>query len=98
YATASVGYVINAGLPAVQNCPVLGVPAPSDFANSAPFLSAFEARFHSAPGLWSPYTFDSVNLLIQSAVKAHNLQQVPLARVLYSTRAFVGRTVPATIR
>jgi ABC-type branched-subunit amino acid transport system substrate-binding protein len=97
YASASVGYVINAGIPAVQNCPVLGVPAPADFANSAPFLSAFEAQFHSAPGLWSPYTFDSVNLLAQSAVKAHNFQQVPLAKVLFSTENFVGWTGSATI-
>jgi branched-chain amino acid transport system substrate-binding protein len=97
YASASVGYVTDAGIPAVQNCPVLGVPAPSDFADSAPFLSAFETKFHSAPGLWSPYTFDSVNLLVQSAVKAHNFQQVPLARVLYSTRDFVGWTGSATI-
>src|SRR5215831_8226948 len=97
YASASVGYVTNAGIAAVQNCPVLGVPAPADFANSAPFLSAFEAKFHSAPGLWSPYAFDSVNLLVQSAVKAHNFQQVPLARVLYSTKNFVGWTGSATI-
>jgi ABC-type branched-subunit amino acid transport system substrate-binding protein len=97
YASASVGYVINAGIPAVQNCPVLGVPAPADFANSAPFLAAFEAKFHSAPGLWSPYAFDSVNLLAQSAAKAHNFQQVPLARVLYSTKNFMGWTGSATI-
>ena len=97
YGSASVGYVINAGIPAVQNCPVLGVPAPADFANSAPFLSAFEATFHSAPGLWSPYAFDSVNLLVQSAVKAHTFQQVPLARVLYSTTNFIGWTGSATI-
>ena len=90
YASASVGYVIDAGIPAVQNCPVLGVPAPSDFADSAPFLSAFEAEFHSAPGLWSPYTFDSVNLLVQSAIKAHNFQQVPLARALYATKRLRG--------
>jgi len=70
YASASVGYVINAGIPAVQNCPVLGVPAPADFANSAPFLSAFEAKFHSAPGLWSPYAFDSVNLLVQKLAES----------------------------
>jgi branched-chain amino acid transport system substrate-binding protein len=98
YASASVGYVADAGIPAVQNCPVLGVPAPSDFAGSGPFLSAFEARFHSAPGLWSPYAFDSVNLLVQSAVKAHNFQQVPLARALYSTQNFVGWTGSATIQ
>jgi branched-chain amino acid transport system substrate-binding protein len=97
YASASVGYVTNAGIAAVQNCPVLGVPAPADFANSGPFLSAFEAKFHSAPGLWSPYAFDSVNLLVQSAVKAHNFQQVPLARVLYSTKNFIGWTGSASI-
>jgi ABC-type branched-subunit amino acid transport system substrate-binding protein len=97
YASASVGYVTNAGIPAVQNCPVLGVPAPTDFAGSAPFVSAFEAMFGSPPGLWSPYTFDSVNLLVQSAVEAHNFQQVPLARVLYSTTNFMGWTGSATI-
>jgi ABC-type branched-subunit amino acid transport system substrate-binding protein len=97
YASASVGYVTNASIAAVQNCPVLGVPAPADFANSAPFLSAFDAMFHTAPGLWSPYAFDSVNLLVQSAVKAHNFQQVPLSRVLYSTENFTGWTGSATI-
>jgi branched-chain amino acid transport system substrate-binding protein len=97
YASASVGYVTNAGIPAVQNCPVLGVPAPADFANSAPFLTAFDAMFRKAPGLWSPYAFDSVNLLVQSAVKAHNFQQVPLAKVLYSTANFTGWTGSATI-
>src|SRR4051812_2229860 len=97
YGSASNGYVINAGISAVQNCPVLGVPAPADFANSTPYLAAFEAKFHSAPGIWSPYAFDSVNLLLQSAVKAHNFQQVPLARVLYSTKNFVGWTGSATI-
>jgi ABC-type branched-subunit amino acid transport system substrate-binding protein len=97
YASASVGYVTIAGIPAVQNCPVLGVPAPTDFAGSGPLVSAYEAMFGAPPGLWSPYTFDSVNLLVQSARKAHNFQQVPLARVLYSTRNFMGWTGSATI-
>jgi hypothetical protein len=34
---------------------------------------------------------------VQSAVKAHNFQQVPLARVLYSTKNFIGWTGSATI-
>ncbi len=97
YGSASVGYVTEAGIPAVQNCPVLGVPAPADFENSGPFLAAFEAQFHHAPGLWSPYAFDSVNLLVQSAAKAHNFQQVPLARALYATKNFVGWTGSASI-
>jgi branched-chain amino acid transport system substrate-binding protein len=97
YASASNGYVTSAGIAAAQNCPVLGVPAPADFANAAPFLAAFDAKFHSAPGIWTPYAFDSVMLLVQSAAKAHNFQQVPLARVLFSTTSFVGWTGPATI-
>jgi len=97
YASASNGYVINAGVAAVQNCPVLGVPAPADFANSTPFLAAFDAKFHTAPGIWSPYAFDSVELLVQSAAKAHNFQQMPLTRVLSSTTNFVGWTGTATI-
>ena len=97
YASAAVGYVTNAGIAAVQNCPVLGVPAPADFTGSAPYVSAFEAMFHSEPGLWSPYAFDSVNLLVQSAVKAHNFQQVPLSRALFSTTNFSGWTGPAAI-
>jgi ABC-type branched-subunit amino acid transport system substrate-binding protein len=76
---------------------VLGVPAPADFANAAPFLAAFDAKFHSPPGIWSPYAFDSVMLLVQSAAKAHNFQQVPLARALFSTTNFVGWTGSATI-
>jgi ABC-type branched-subunit amino acid transport system substrate-binding protein len=97
YGSASLGYVTDAGIAAVQNCPVLGVPAPADFQNAAPYVAAFEARFHHAPGLWSPYAFDSVNLLVQSAVKAHNFQQVPLSRALFSTKSFVGWTGSAAI-
>lgn len=97
YASAASGYVTDAGISAVQNCPVLGVPAPADFVGSAPYVSAFKAKFHSPPELWSPYTFDSVNLLVRSAVKAHNFRQVPLARVLYSTKDFMGWTGSATI-
>jgi branched-chain amino acid transport system substrate-binding protein len=97
YASASIGYVSDSSVAAVQNCPVLGVPAPEDFAGSAPFVSAFEAKFHTAPGLWSPYAYDSVMLLVQSAVKAHNFQQRPLERVLYSTTDFMGWTGSATI-
>ncbi|MGH9293469.1 MAG: ABC transporter substrate-binding protein, partial [Acidimicrobiales bacterium] len=97
YASAAGGYVTDAGIAAVQNCPVLGVPAPADFKGSGHFVSAFKAKFHSLPGLWSPYTFDSVKLLVQSAVKAHNFREVPLARVLHSTKNFMGWTGSATI-
>ncbi len=97
FASASTGYVAAAGLAAAQNCPVLGVPAPSDFAGSAPLVARYQTRFGTAPGLWSPYAYDSVNLLAQAAGRAHNLQQVPLARALLATSGFSGWTGTASI-
>ena len=57
------GFVSTAGVEAAQNCPVVGVPAPDDFANSASLVSAYSEKFDSAPGTWSPYTYDSVMML-----------------------------------
>ena len=97
YASASTGYATAAGIPAAQNCPVLGVPAPSDFAGSAPLVAQYQARFGTAPGLWSPYAYDSLGVLASAAKKAHNLEQVPLSKALYSTKNFIGWTGSTTI-
>lgn len=57
------GFVLTAGVEAAQNCPVVGVPAPDDFADSASLVAAYTEKFDSAPGTWSPYTYDSVMML-----------------------------------
>jgi branched-chain amino acid transport system substrate-binding protein len=57
------GFVSTAGVDAAQNCPVVGVPAPDDFPNSASLVSAYADAFGTAPGTWSPYTYDSVKML-----------------------------------
>ena len=97
YASASSGYAVAAGIPAAQNCPVLGVPAPNNFANSAGLVAAYTAAFKTQPGLWSPYTYDSLNLLVIAAAKAHNFQYVPLSKALFATTGFSGWTGPAAI-
>ena len=57
------GFVTTAGVEAAQNCPVVGVPAPDDFANSESLVNAYTEKFDAAPGTWSPYTYDSVKIL-----------------------------------
>lgn len=61
------GFVTTAGVPAAQNCPVVGVPAPDDFADSATRVTAYVNKFGSDPGTWSPYAYDSVMLLADAA-------------------------------
>ena len=63
FSAYGIDYIAKAGLHAAAKCPVVGVPSPEVFAGAAPYVSAYRAAFHAAPGVWSPYTYDSVGLL-----------------------------------
>lgn len=69
YASYDNGYIQDAGAAVAPRCNVVGVPAPGDFAGAAPRVAAYEAMFNQPPGTWSPYTYDSLNLLA-AAVKS----------------------------
>ena len=63
------GFITAAGVDAAKACPVVGVPAPNDFPGSADLIAAYRKAFGAAPGAWSPYTYDSVNLIATVAAK-----------------------------
>lgn len=71
YASYDNGYIQDAGASIAPRCNVVGVPAPGDFAGSATHVTAYQDMFSQPPGTWSPYTYDSFNLLM-AAVKANN--------------------------
>lgn len=96
YAAYDSAYVAAAGS-AATHCPVLGVPAPSDFAGSAPHVAAYRAAFGSAPGTWSPYTYDSVKLLGDAAGRAGGFDTARLTTALDATSRWHGWTGRATI-
>jgi len=87
-------FVTAAGIPAAQNCPVVGVPAPSDFTGSASLVSQFQSLFMTAPGTWSPYAYDSVNILLDAAVKAGGFSAAPLQTALAAESGWQGWTGP----
>lgn len=47
---------LRAGIPAARACPVVGVPAPGDFAGAAAKVDEYRDEFDQDPGTWSPYT------------------------------------------
>src|SRR5215212_2254022 len=53
YGSYDSAFVPTAGKAAAKNCPVVGVPAPNDFVDSASHIAAYRRRFGSAPGTWS---------------------------------------------
>lgn len=92
YGAYDNGYVTAAGIPAAQKCPVVGVPAPGDFPGSASLVAAYTKQFNSAPGSWSPYTYDSVMLLADAIARAGGTSAAQLKGALAATKGWKGWT------
>jgi branched-chain amino acid transport system substrate-binding protein len=96
YGAYDTGYVEDAG-EAAPNCDVVGVPAPSDFAGSEPYVSDYQDQFDEAPGTWSPYTYDSLNVLAQAVEKTGSFDAKALTAALGKVKGFEGWTGATTL-
>jgi branched-chain amino acid transport system substrate-binding protein len=96
YGSYDTGYVEDAG-EAAPNCDVVGVPAPDDFADSETFVSDYEDQFDEAPGTWSPYTYDSLNVLAQAVDQAGGFDTKALTAALDEVKGFEGWTGSTTL-
>ena len=97
YASYDTGFVETAGEAAAQACPVVGVPAPGDFAGAAPRVAEYRDEFDQDPGTWSPYTYDSLNLLAYGAKKAGSTAPAKLTKALDGVKGWQGWTGSVTI-
>jgi len=92
YGAYDNGYITAAGVAAAQKCPVVGVPAPSDFPGSSSLVVAYTKQFNAAPGSWSPYTYDSVMLLADAITRAGGTSSTQLKAALAATKGWKGWT------
>ncbi len=97
YASNDPGYVTTAGKAAAQACPTGGVPAPQDFKEGPAFTAQYEKEFGSAPGTWSPYTYDSLNFLAEGVKQAGGLDKEALEEKLSAVKGWEGITGSVTI-
>lgn len=86
------GFITAAGITAARHCPIVGVPAPGDFTNSAARVATFRKLYSAAPGSWSPFTYDSVKLLAEKAEEAGGFSAEPLTAALEATSGWTGWT------
>ncbi len=97
YASYDTGFVETAGIAAAKACPVVGVPAPSDFAGAGAKVTEYEDEFNEDPGTWSPYTYDSLNFLADGVEKAGGTAAKKLTQTLNSVSGWKGWTGSVTI-
>ncbi len=97
YASYDTGFVETAGIAAARACPVVGVPAPEDFAGSASKVADYKNEFDEDPGTWSPYTYDSLNFLANGVEKAGGTSAKKLTNALSGVNGWKGWTGSVTI-
>jgi branched-chain amino acid transport system substrate-binding protein len=97
YGSYDTGFVETAGVAAARACPVVGVPAPQDFAGAAARVGEYEDEFEQAPGTWSPYTYDSLNFLVEGVEQAGGTASGKLSKALDGVRGWKGWTGSVTI-
>lgn len=97
YASYDSGFISAAGSPAAEQTDVVGVPAPTDFADSANHVAAFQQKFNQAPGTWSPYTYDSVNFLLDGVKATGSWDASTLTTQLSNVTDWQGWTGKVTI-
>jgi branched-chain amino acid transport system substrate-binding protein len=99
YASDDPGFITVAGLGAAMASQVVGVPSPTDFPDGPAFAADYENMFGTKPGTWSPYTYDSVNFLIDGARATRNRKfaKKRLKKVLDNVTDWHGVTGSVTI-
>jgi len=97
FASDDPGFITTAGIEAAKACPVVGVPSPADFPNGPTFVTNYTAAFGSAPGTWSPYTYDSVGVLAAAATSTGGFDAAKLTTFLNTVKDWPGVTGSVTI-
>ena len=96
FGTFDSGYLEEAG-DAASNCDVGGLPAPDDFPGSESYVSDYQDKFGDSPGAYSPYTYDSVNLVAQVAEQTGGFDAKALTAALNKVKEFKGWTGTASL-
>ena len=97
YGSYDTAFVTTAGKAAAKQCPVVGVPAPTDFESSARYVASYRRKFGQAPGTWSPYAYDSVNFLAYGVSQTGGFTASALTSELGKVHGWSGWTGYVTI-
>ncbi len=89
-------FVTAATQPVASACLSSGVPSAQQFAGASQYVTNYESMFHSSPGTWGTFTYDSVEILA-NAVKQVGWHQKAVATAMDHTNNYQGITGPITI-
>jgi branched-chain amino acid transport system substrate-binding protein len=89
-------FVSGATQPVASACLSSGVPSAQQFTGASQYVANYRSMFHTSPGTWGTFTYDSVEVLA-NALKAAGWHQKPVSQAMARTRDLAGITGPITI-
>jgi branched-chain amino acid transport system substrate-binding protein len=89
-------FVTAATQPVASACLSSGVPSAQQFAGASQYVANYESMFHTSPGTWGTFTYDSVEVFA-NAVKNAGWHQSAVRTAMTRTRNYQGITGPITI-
>lgn len=98
-ANQDAAFVEQAGIPAASACTFSGVPTPSQFGNtkSAAYVTNYAKKFHTNPGPWGIFTYDSVYTMVNAIRRAGSLNLRAVSNMAFHTSNLSGATGKITI-
>jgi branched-chain amino acid transport system substrate-binding protein len=82
--------------PVASACLSSGVPSAQQFAGASQYVANYQSMFHTSPGTWGTFTYDSVEVLANALHKA-GWHQKAVSQAMTRTRNLAGITGPITI-
>jgi branched-chain amino acid transport system substrate-binding protein len=95
-AAQGADFVSGATQAVAEHCISSGVPSAQQFTAASQYVKDYESMFHTQPGTWGTFTYDSVEILA-NAVQQVGWHQRTVVVALNHTTAYQGITGPITI-
>ena len=95
-AAQGTAFVAAATQPVATACISSGVPSAQQFAGASQYVANYQSMFHTSPGTWGTFTYDSVEVLA-NAVKQAGWNQKAVSTAMDHTTGYQGITGPITI-
>jgi branched-chain amino acid transport system substrate-binding protein len=89
-------FVTAATQPVASACLSSGVPSAEQFAGASQYVTNYQSMFHTAPGTWGTFTYDSVEVLAK-AVQRAGWQRSAVRAAIRHIRNYQGITGAITI-
>jgi len=98
-ANVDPAFITEAGLDNAQRCAFSGVPEATQLPGvlAAQYVDEYIDAFNKVPGVWSPFTYDSANILFAAMERAGGTGYSAVMAELLATEGFAGATGEITL-